>query len=66
METGPVVARTIYLRTGIDEPVRFGFEPLEEVQSFLVAKYAMVCPKSLDCAKGVAFPQKMICCHVLL
>ena len=59
-----MIARTIYFWTCIDKLVGFSFEPLEEVQSFLIAKYAMVSPKCFDGAKGIAFPNNVICCHV--
>ena len=49
-------AHTINLWASVDQLVRFGFEPFEEVESLLVAKDAMICPKCFDCAKWIAFP----------
>ena len=64
MELGLVFAYTINLWASVDQLVRFGLEPFEEVESFLVAKDAMVCPKCFDSAKGISFPHDVIGGHV--
>ena len=49
-------AHTINLWASVDQLVRFGFEPFEEIETLLVAKDAMIRPEGFDCAKWVAFP----------
>ena len=48
---------TIEFIAGVDQELRFGPHPFEDVESFLRTQYAMVGSKSLDCGYGVALPK---------
>ena len=57
-------ACAIDLWASVDQLVRSGFEPFEWIESLLVTKDAMVCPKCFDCAKWIAFPHDVVGRHV--
>ena len=59
MELGLVPAGTIQFIATVDYEAWFGLHPFEYLNSFLVAKNAVVGPKSFDCAEWVALPQKV-------
>ena len=59
MELGFVPTGTIQFIATVDEEIWFGLHPFEYLNSFLVAKNAVVGPKCFDCAEWVAFPHEM-------